>query len=109
MVFMRALHFADDRAFIYEERWINIDVVPEMETADFETISANEWLVLNAPFTHGELAFSAANATRREAELLAARAGAAVFIAERTTWNGRHPITRVRMVYAPGYRMLTAI
>lgn len=109
MLFMRALHFADDRPFIYEERWISIDTVPEIETADCETISANEWLVLNAPFTHGDLAFFAANATRREAELLATSEGAAVFIAERTTWNGRHPITSVRMVYAPGYRMQTAI
>jgi GntR family histidine utilization transcriptional repressor len=109
MLFMRALHRADGRPYIYEERWINTDIVPEIEAADCEAISANEWLVVNAPFTHGDIAFSAANASAREAELLATADGAAVFIAERTTWNGIQPITSVRMVYAPGYRMETAI
>ncbi len=105
----RSMHFADNRPYIYEERWINQAAVPRIETADFRAVSVNEWLVHNAPFSHGDLAFFAANATRTEAELLDAQKGAAIFVAERTTWNGIEPITSVRMAYAPGYTMHTTI
>jgi GntR family transcriptional regulator, histidine utilization repressor len=109
MVYIRAMHFADGLPFIFEDRWINPQIVPQIETADFGAISPNEWLVLNAPFTHGDLAFYAANATAEEAELLETAEGTALFIAERTTWNALTPITRVRMAYAPGYKMVTTI
>jgi GntR family transcriptional regulator, histidine utilization repressor len=109
LIYMRAMHFADGRPFIYEERWINPRAVPEIAAANFDAISANEWLVHNAPFTHGNLAFFAANATPTEAELLDTHTGSAILVAERATWNGPQPITSVRMAYAPGYKMLTTI
>ena len=40
---------------------------------------------------------------------LGAPAGAAIFVVERTTWNGPAPITSVRLSYMPGFRMRTTI
>jgi|TARA_B100000315_G_scaffold238705_1_gene256774 GntR family histidine utilization transcriptional repressor len=72
-------------------------------------MSANEWLVMNAPFTNGDIAFSAVNATDQEAELLGTQSGVALFVVERSTWNGNVAITSVKLVCAPGYRMRTDI
>ncbi len=106
---LRVVHKADGRAFLLEERWINPAMVPQILEIDLETVSANEWLVSNAPFSGGDIAFSAANASDTEAGLLAIASGAALFVIERVTCNGDQPITQVRLAYAPGYRMQTSI
>lgn len=105
LLHVRALHFADGRPYLYEDRWINTAALPRALDTDFAAISANEWLVQNAPFTGGDVVLSASNASRDEAKLLDTRENAAVFIADRLTWNASDPITCVRLVYAPGYRM----
>ncbi len=109
MLHLRALHFADNHPFLYEDRWINLTVVPEILDVDFDNISANEGLVRNAPFSTGDISFSAANATKREAELLGTQEGTAVFVIDRITWMGPRPITSVRLAYAPGFRMCTTV
>ena len=105
MLYLRALHLADEHPCIYEERWIHLAAAPEILEVDLDTISANEWLVRNLPFSSGDIALSAANANAREAALLETSQGQALFVAERTTWQGECPITSVRMLHAPGYRM----
>lgn len=105
LLHVRALHFADARPYLYEDRWINTGALPGALDMDFAAISANEWLVQNAPFTGGDVVLSAENATGEEAKLLETRENAAVFIVDRLTWNASDPITCVRLVYAPGYRM----
>ena len=105
MLYLRALHLADEHPCIYEERWIHLAAAPEMLEVDLESISANEWLVRNLPFSSGDIALSAANASAREAALLETSQGQALFVVERTTWQGECPITSVRMLHAPGYRM----
>lgn len=109
MLHLRALHFADGHPFAYEDRWVNIAAIPQIVEVAFDNVSANEWLVGNAPFTRGDIALSAANAAGAQAELLGVREGDALFIVDRTTWNGRLPITSVRLAYAPGYRMHTTL
>lgn len=106
---LRTMHFADARPYLYEDRWLNLAAVPAIADVDLDRISANEWLVRHAPFTHGDLAFGAANADELEAELLEARPGAAIFIAERITWSDDQPITHVRMAYPPGHWLITRI
>lgn len=105
MLYLRALHLADERPHVYEERWVNLAVAPDILNADLEVVSANEWLVRFMPFSSGDIAFSAANANAAEAVLLETAEGQAVFVAERTTWQGERPITTVRMVHIPGFRM----
>ena len=41
----------------------------------------------------------------KEAALLETAEGQALFVVERTTWQGECPITSVRMLHAPGFRM----
>lgn len=106
---IRTLHFADDRPFVYEARWLNPQAVPEVARVDLQKLSVNEWLVANVPLTHGDIAFSAANATPEEAEHLGVAQGTAVFVVERTTHNDVGVVTWVRLAYAPGYRLFTEL
>jgi len=103
------LHRADGAPFAYEERWINLSVVPGIIEADLDTISANEWLVHNMPLSRGEFSFSAGSATHAEAQLLGCPQGAALFVVSRSTWVMDDPITAVRLLYAPGFSMKTVV
>lgn len=109
MLHVTGVHFADHRPFQFEDRWINIAAVPKIIEAPLDRISANEWLVREIPYSSGEIVFSAANATVREAEPLDATVGSALFVIERSTWLRDTPITFVRMCYPAGYRMVTAL
>lgn len=109
LLHLRTLHTSDQKPFLFEDRWINTDAVPAIHDVDLEVISANEWLVQNVPFTTGDISFSAANAEKDEAAILETSIGAAIFVVNRTTWDGRQPITSVRLAYAPGFRMRTTI
>jgi GntR family transcriptional regulator, histidine utilization repressor len=109
LLHVRSLHFADNRPFVYEDRWINPAAVPEALAADFRQISANEWLVRNTGYTRGDIAFSAASASETEAEILETAIGAALFVVDRMTWNGDIAITLVRLSHTPGFRMYTTL
>jgi GntR family histidine utilization transcriptional repressor len=109
MLHLKALHLSDENPFLYEDRWINLAAVPGIADVDFSEISANEWLVQNAPYTDGDISFSAANASCEEAEYLGTSEGTAIFTIDRATWDRDTPITSVRLAYAPGYRMRTRL
>jgi GntR family transcriptional regulator, histidine utilization repressor len=109
LLHLRSVHLGDNRPFAFEDRWLNVAAVPGVMDVDFDAISVNEWLVLNAPFTGGDIRFSAAAASRREAECLGIEPGLPVFIVERATFNNETAITSVRLAYAPGYSMATRI
>nr|WP_155144659.1 UTRA domain-containing protein [Roseibium sp. RKSG952] len=109
VLFLKTVHFCDNRPFAYEERFINLTVVPSAGNEPFDKHSANEWLVHNAPYTHGDLSFFAVSADGTMANTLDTGVGAALFAMERITWTGDDPITHVKLVYAPGYRMRTRI
>lgn len=72
---------------------------------DFRRISPNEWLVSHVPWTGGDIVFSAANASPEEADILGCAPGAALFLCERVTEAEGRPITSVRLLHAPGYRL----
>jgi GntR family transcriptional regulator, histidine utilization repressor len=105
LLHLPALHLADAVPHAHEERWVNPDAVPGILTADLDRFSANEWLVANAPFTHGDYAISAGPAPGDVAGHLRAPVGAAVLSVTRTTWDGVRPITWVRLTYPPGHRI----
>ncbi|MEL7466773.1 MAG: GntR family transcriptional regulator [Pseudomonadota bacterium] len=97
------LHLADGAPFVLEDRWINIEAAPEAARIAFDDVSANEWLVRNAPFTDGDIAMSARAASRNEAEALGVEPGAPLLIVERTTRADGRVVTVARLAYAPGY------
>lgn len=109
LLHIRALHLADDAPYALEDRWINPAVIPAARDQAFTAISANEWLLAHAPYTHGEIGFSATNAAQSEAADLGCAPGAALFVLERLTWDHDRAITRVRISYAPGHKMRTGL
>ena len=109
LLHVAALHLADGAPFCLEDRWLNPAAVPGIEAADLSAVSANEWLVRNVTLSGGDIEFFAMQADARLAAVLACAEGAALFAIDRTTWTGAMPITAVRLTYAPGYRMVTAI
>ena len=102
------LHFADGQPFLYEERWLNPDVLGA-QRPDFSVQSANAWLVANVPYASGDITFCAAAATAADAAAFAVPVGTPLFVVDRTTWTAHAAITRVRLAYAPGYRMHTTL
>ncbi|MEO9574682.1 MAG: UTRA domain-containing protein [Lentilitoribacter sp.] len=109
MLYIRALHLADDMPYALESRWINLQVVPGAQDEPFQNLSANEWLLRHAPYSDGEIAFSAVNAGEDEAELLACSEGAALFAVDRLTWDSDASVTKVRFLFAPGHQMRTKL
>lgn len=104
-----ALHAADGAPYVFEDRWISLSTAPGARHADFTQISANEWLLAHAPYTHGDIRFSAESADAEAADLLQTSPGAPVFVVERRTWDHERAITVVRLTYAPGYSIHTTI
>ena len=100
------LHYADGAPFQYEDRWINLTVVPLATNADFSTISPNEWLVGEVPYTNAEVRFSATSADSKTSKHLKTKLADPIFSAERTTWLSGNPVTNVRLYFAPGYQMI---
>ena len=104
---VEALHLSDGRPYIFEDRWISLNTVPEITGVDLTQQSANEWLVLNRPYNRCDLRFYAISAKSKVAELLQIEAGKALLVLERTTWIDDAPITSVRAITMPGYQLLT--
>lgn len=109
MLFLETLHLAGGRPFAHEVRWLNPGVLPGRVVPDFAGMSANEWLVQNVAYATGDIAFSAEAATAREAAALGISAGDPVFVTERVTWTAEAPITFVRLLHGPGYRLRTVV
>lgn len=105
MLHVVALHLADNRPYILEDRWIDVQSTPQILEVDLTKESANEWLVRHKPYSRIEVRFSAMNADGETAQLLSAPVGSALFVIERTTWIGQAPITAVQAVAAPGYQL----
>lgn len=106
---VRALHLADDEAYAIEDRWINLACVPGANAEPFQSISANEWLMKHAPYTHGEIAFSAMQARSDDSKMMGVAQDSALFTIDRLTWDGTTSVTKVRLLFKPGYQLRTGL
>lgn len=106
---VQSLHFAGRIPYLVEDRWVNLDAAPGFAQVDLSDISANEWLVQNAPFTHGEYNVSAHNATAQLAELLDVSVGTAVLLIERITFDNDRVVTCVGLTHRPEYQITTRL
>lgn len=107
-----ALHLADGRPFVFENRWINLTTAPNATAQSFDSLSTNEWLLSTMPYTHGDIRFTAeaANeADETEAELVPTTPGAPLYLVERATWDHNTSVTLVQLCYGPGYCITTTI
>jgi GntR family histidine utilization transcriptional repressor len=99
-----ALHTANGKPYVIEDRWINVSAIPEVMSVSFAKLSANEWLVQAIPYTHGDIAFGVLNAGKEQARLLGTEPSKALFEIERTTWDHATALTTVQLVFHAGYR-----
>ena len=104
---LRCMHYAANRSYQFEDRWINLGAVPDAANQSFEDIGPNDWLVSRVPFTEGELTFSATNATLEIADYLNISEGDAIFTVERTTWLESASVTYARLYFSRDYKMTT--
>lgn len=98
---VECLHYANDVPFQLEERWINLDVVPEAAQESFREQSPNAWLLERRPWSEVEHVISAVNASAQAARRLEVNAGDALLVVERRTWDGKQIVTFARMLH-PG-------
>ena len=106
---LETVHLADDRPFAFEQRWINIEAVPDILKAPLETISANEWLVQTVPFSSGDVMFSAVSASEYIASSLDVKEDAALFRVDRMTWSGEEFITTMKLFYKVGFQLYSKL
>lgn len=106
---VRCMHYSDNAAFQFEERWIVIATVPSVVEATFVDMGPNEWLIREVPVTDIELSFMATCADDSLAAFLETSVGTPLFTAERITWLQDAPVTLARMHFAAGYRMTTRL
>jgi len=109
LLYIQALHLADDKPYVIEDRWINTKAVPCALEEPFEIISSNEWLLRYARYTHGDIAFSASSASEIHAKILCCPAHSALFVVDRLTWDGSNPVTKVTLLFAPGHQLRTEL
>ncbi|MEX3007409.1 UTRA domain-containing protein [Hoeflea sp. TYP-13] len=103
-----SLHFADGEPYQLEDRWIDINTVPQARNEPFDTLSPNEWLLREIPYTNAEHVFRAAQPLAGEQEQLGLSENEPVFIIERTTWLSDQAVTHVRLVHpANSFRLVT--
>ena len=103
-----SLHYADGKPYQLEDRWIALATVPAARQEPFETISPNEWLLREVPYTVAEHVFSAAAPSAEEKRHLNLSGGEPVFVIGRTTWMSDRAVTRVRLVHpANEFRLVT--
>lgn len=103
MMRIETLHLADAQPFALEHRWVNLAVVPGFRDADLATLSANEWLVRNVPFSNGEVALSATIADVAQAGPLVVQPGDPLFTMHRRTWLEGAAITAMTLYYPAPY------
>jgi GntR family histidine utilization transcriptional repressor len=109
LLYIRALHIADSGPYALEDRWINTNVVPGALNEMFKAVSANEWLLKHAPYTHGEIAFSATAASTDDSAALGCPAQSALFTIDRLTWDNAVSVTKVRLIFALGHQLRTVL
>jgi len=107
MLHLKALHLADARPYILEDRWISLETAADVLAVDLSKLSANEWLVHNNPYNRLDIRFFAEKADPVTAELLGADPGEALLVIARTTWIDGAPITTVRAWTMPGYQLIS--
>lgn len=103
LLWLAIVHKANDVGEVFEERLIQISVIPEVESISFENDLPNEWLLARLPCTRLINTVRAALPERRIAQALGLSTGEPVLISERRSFANDDAVTWVRLSF-PGYR-----
>jgi len=106
---METAHLSNEHPYAYEERWINIQTVPQILKAPLAEISANEWLVKTVPFSRGDVTFKAVNTNKKVSKALECKVGSAIIVLDRTTWMNNKFITAMKLFYKDGYEIYSTL
>ena len=90
------VHFADDLPLAFEQRMVNLALVPDIAGADLSQTPPGSWLIAHVPWTEAENRISAAAAPPAIARALGIARGNPCLVLERRTWRGADTVTRVR-------------
>lgn len=103
LLWLSLVHKANGAGEVFEERLIQISVIPEVENASFRDELPNEWLLARLPCTRLINTVRAAQPERRVAQALDLSAGEPVLVSERRSFANDDAVTWVRLSF-PGYR-----
>lgn len=101
-------HHANGIGFAYENRYVNIAAVPEIETLDCETESPGQWLLNHIPWTQAEHRIQAVGAPTACAAALDVPEGSPCIKMDRQTWRGDERITYVEQFFPAGRHEMIA-
>jgi GntR family transcriptional regulator, histidine utilization repressor len=94
-------HWAGERVFQYEDRWINSKAVPSALLQSFRLYGPNHWLLDNVPFSDVEHRISAVAADKEASGALQVDRGTPLLQIRRRTTSQNRRITCVTLLY-PG-------
>ena len=97
--YVRCLHFKDGVPYQLEDREISLAGIPDAEQVDFETISPNEWLLQQQPYSRVQTELSAAASTDIDCKYLHLLKSEPVFVVKRETYLDAIWLTKVRLSY----------
>ncbi|ASV87810.1 UTRA domain protein (plasmid) [Ochrobactrum quorumnocens] len=100
---LELVHKANGVNEVFEERFIRISVIPEVEFQKFDAVLPNEWLLARLPCTRLVNTIRAASPDRRIAKVLGLTLNEPVLVSERRTWAHNDALTWVKLSF-PGYR-----
>jgi GntR family transcriptional regulator, histidine utilization repressor len=108
LLHVRGVHLADDVAFAFEDRFVSLAAVPQIEHVDFTAEPPGSWLLHHIPWTEAENRIGAIAASREWAGHLGIETGAPCLSIVRRTWRGDEGITLVRQKFVAGQFELVA-
>lgn len=94
-------HWASERVFQHENRWINVDEADGALDVDFSEVSANDWLLKNAAYSCIDHEISALCADAETADDLRVAEGAALLQVRRLTHLAKKRVTYAVLMH-PG-------
>lgn len=101
-------HHADGLGFAFEDRYVNIAAVPEIEQLDCALESPGIWLLHHIPWTEAEHRIKAAPASPECARVLAIPEGSPCLEMDRQTWRGDERVTYVKQHFPAGRHEMIA-
>jgi len=99
VIAISSVHFAGETPFCFEERLINLDVVPSARDVDFSTTPPGQWLRLQVPWSTAQHKIYAVAADAGGAQLLNIPKSSPCLVVQRRTWSDQGAVTFVRFTY----------
>ena len=95
------LHFQNESPIQYEERWVNLEIIPQFTEQNFNKITPSEYLSSIAPVTEAEHQVEAIIGSTKIRKMLKLEEDEAILLLERKTWCDSNLVSYAKL-YHPG-------